>query len=113
MVAPATKATCDLMVGSSTRLLPRTMRLSGVAQLAACAFCAAAPPYLLVAGEGYGRNASRGVRAIDLRDPANRVDPRARTMWRVLVDHARARRRQKRGGDAVRVDLDDVAEMKG
>jgi RNA polymerase sigma-70 factor (ECF subfamily) len=32
----------------------------------------------------------------------------ARTMRQVLVDHARARGRDKRGGDAVRVDLDDI-----
>lgn len=31
------------------------------------------------------------------------------TMRRVLVDHARNRNRQKRGGDAVKVGLDDVA----
>lgn len=31
----------------------------------------------------------------------------ARAMRRVLVDHARARRRDKRGGDAVLVTLDD------
>jgi RNA polymerase sigma factor (TIGR02999 family) len=31
----------------------------------------------------------------------------ARAMRRVLVDHARARRREKRGGDAVLVTLDD------
>ncbi|MDP2342826.1 MAG: sigma-70 family RNA polymerase sigma factor [Deltaproteobacteria bacterium] len=31
----------------------------------------------------------------------------ARLMRRILVDHARARRRQKRGGDAVRISLDD------
>jgi len=32
----------------------------------------------------------------------------ARTMRRILVDHARNKRYQKRGGDAVRVPLDDV-----
>jgi RNA polymerase sigma factor (TIGR02999 family) len=32
----------------------------------------------------------------------------ARTVRRVLVDHARARRREKRGGGAVRVDLDKI-----
>lgn len=31
----------------------------------------------------------------------------ARFMRRILVDHARARRRQKRGGDAVRISLAD------
>jgi RNA polymerase sigma factor (TIGR02999 family) len=33
----------------------------------------------------------------------------ARTMRQVLVDHARLRGRDKRGGGAVRVDVDDVA----
>ena len=33
----------------------------------------------------------------------------ARTMRQVLVDHARTRGRDKRGGDAVRVDLDEVS----
>ncbi len=33
----------------------------------------------------------------------------ARTMRRVLVDHARARKRDKRGGDRVAVTLDDQA----
>ena len=35
----------------------------------------------------------------------------ARTMRRVLVDHARGRRRQKRGGGAVKVELEDVAAV--
>lgn len=33
----------------------------------------------------------------------------ARTMRRILVDHARAKRRQKRGAGAERVDLDQIA----
>lgn len=33
------------------------------------------------------------------------------TMRRVIVDHARSRRRQKRGGDADRVSLEDVEWM--
>jgi RNA polymerase sigma factor (TIGR02999 family) len=37
----------------------------------------------------------------------------ARAMRRVLVDHARARRREKRGGDAVLVTLDDQLAMGG
>lgn len=42
-------------------------------------------------------------------DRAHFLAVAARTMRRVLVDHARARRRQKRGGGAVRVDLDAAA----
>jgi RNA polymerase sigma factor (TIGR02999 family) len=34
----------------------------------------------------------------------------ARAMRRILVDHARARKRDKRGGDVVRVGLDDAGE---
>lgn len=34
----------------------------------------------------------------------------ARAMRRILVDHARARKRGKRGGDFVRVDLDGASE---
>jgi RNA polymerase sigma factor (TIGR02999 family) len=36
----------------------------------------------------------------------------ARTMRRVLVDHARSRQREKRGGGAVRITLDDGFELK-
>ena len=46
---------------------------------------------------------------VSWQDKAHFLAVAARTMRRVLVDHARARRRHKRGGDAVRVDLDDVA----
>ena len=35
----------------------------------------------------------------------------AQTMRRILVDFARQRRRQKRGGDAVRVTIDDAMEI--
>jgi RNA polymerase sigma factor (TIGR02999 family) len=35
----------------------------------------------------------------------------ARTMRRILVEFARQRHRQKRGGDAVQVCIDDVAEI--
>lgn len=41
-------------------------------------------------------------------DRAHFLAVAARTMRRVLVDHARARRRHKRGGDAVRLDIDDA-----
>jgi RNA polymerase sigma factor (TIGR02999 family) len=40
-------------------------------------------------------------------DRAHFVAVAARTMRRILVDHARAKRYQKRGGDAVRVTFDE------
>jgi RNA polymerase sigma factor (TIGR02999 family) len=46
---------------------------------------------------------------VDYQDRAHFFAVAARTMRRILVDHARARHRDKRGGDAVRVDIDDVA----
>jgi RNA polymerase sigma factor (TIGR02999 family) len=45
---------------------------------------------------------------ISFQDRAHFMAIAARTMRRVLVDHARFRRREKRGGGAVRVDLDSV-----
>lgn len=45
---------------------------------------------------------------ISFHDRAHFMAVAARTMRRVLVDHARARRRDKRGGGAIRVDLDKV-----
>ena len=45
---------------------------------------------------------------ISFQDRAHFMAVAARTMRRVLVDHARARRRDKRGGGAVRVDLDTI-----
>ena len=45
---------------------------------------------------------------ISFHDRAHFIAIAARTMRRVLVDHARARRREKRGGGAVRLDLDKV-----
>jgi RNA polymerase sigma-70 factor (ECF subfamily) len=44
---------------------------------------------------------------IDWRDRAHFLSIGARLMRRVLVDLARARRSEKRGGDAVRVSLDE------
>jgi RNA polymerase sigma-70 factor, ECF subfamily len=44
---------------------------------------------------------------IDWRDRAHFLSIGARLMRRVLVDLARARRAEKRGGDAVRVSLDE------
>jgi RNA polymerase sigma factor (TIGR02999 family) len=48
-----------------------------------------------------------GVTRIDYRDRAHFFAMASRVMRRVLVDRARARRYQKRGGSAVRVTLDD------
>jgi RNA polymerase sigma factor (TIGR02999 family) len=48
---------------------------------------------------------------VDYRDRAHFLAVAARTMRRVLVDHARTRLRDKRGGGAARVDLDDVDPM--
>ena len=45
---------------------------------------------------------------ISFQDRAHFMAVAARTMRRILVDHARARRRDKRGGDAVRIDMDKV-----
>ena len=42
------------------------------------------------------------------RDRAHFLAVAARVMRRILVDHARSRHYQKRGGDAVRVTLDDA-----
>ena len=47
------------------------------------------------------------VNRVDYHDRAHFFAMSARVMRRVLVDHARARRYQKRGGSAVRVTLDD------
>ena len=46
---------------------------------------------------------------VSWQDKAHFMAVAARTMRRVLVDHARSRRRQKRGGGAVKVELEDVA----
>jgi RNA polymerase sigma-70 factor, ECF subfamily len=46
---------------------------------------------------------------VTYQDRAHFLAIAARTMRQVLVDHARARGRDKRGGDAVRVDIDDIA----
>jgi len=45
---------------------------------------------------------------ISFQDRAHFMAIAARTMRRILVDHARARRRDKRGGDAIRIGLDQV-----
>lgn len=48
---------------------------------------------------------------VSWQDKAHFMAVAARTMRRVLVDHARGRRRQKRGGGAVKVELEDVAAI--
>ena len=48
------------------------------------------------------------IERIDWQDRAHFLSVGARLMRRVLVDLARARRSEKRGGDAVRVSLDDA-----
>jgi len=48
------------------------------------------------------------IERIDWRDRAHFLSIGARLMRRVLVDLARARRSEKRGGDAVRVSLDEA-----
>ena len=45
--------------------------------------------------------------SVDLRDRVHFLAVASRIMRRLLVDHARARRRQKRGGDHDRVTLDE------
>jgi len=45
---------------------------------------------------------------IPYQDRAHFMAVAARTIRRVLVDHARLRARHKRGGDLVRVEIDDV-----
>jgi RNA polymerase sigma-70 factor (ECF subfamily) len=46
-------------------------------------------------------------KAVEWHDRAHFLAVSARVMRRILVDHARARRYQKRGGDAVRVSFDE------
>lgn len=48
---------------------------------------------------------------LSVQDRHHFVSLAARVMRRVLVDHARARKREKRGGDAVRVTLEEVAAV--
>jgi RNA polymerase sigma factor (TIGR02999 family) len=45
---------------------------------------------------------------LDFNDRAHFLALAARTMRRVLVDHARARRRHKRGGDQVQVPIEHI-----
>ena len=51
--------------------------------------------------------------AVAWNDRAHFLAVSARVMRRVLVDHARARKYQKRGGDAVRVSFDEALMVTG
>jgi RNA polymerase sigma-70 factor (ECF subfamily) len=51
------------------------------------------------------------VNRIQWQDRAHFLAVAAQTMRRILVEFARQRHRQKRGGDAVRVRIDDVTEI--
>jgi RNA polymerase sigma-70 factor (ECF subfamily) len=48
------------------------------------------------------------VKAVEWHDRAHFLAVSARVMRRILVDHARARHYQKRGGDAVKVTFDEA-----
>jgi RNA polymerase sigma factor (TIGR02999 family) len=48
------------------------------------------------------------VRRVHWQNRAHFLAMAARLMRRILVEHARTKQSQKRGGDAVRVDIDDV-----
>lgn len=48
---------------------------------------------------------------LDFNDRRHFYAVAARTMRRILVDHARARKRDKRGGDRLRVTLSDAAAV--
>jgi RNA polymerase sigma-70 factor, ECF subfamily len=51
------------------------------------------------------------VNRVEWRDRAHFLAVAAQMMRRILVESARSRRRQKRGGGAVRVNLDDLQEL--
>ena len=51
------------------------------------------------------------IRRVDWQDRAHFFAVAARQMRRILIDHARRRRREKRGGDAVLVPLDEAAGL--
>jgi RNA polymerase sigma factor (TIGR02999 family) len=50
-------------------------------------------------------------RSVEWRDRAHFFGLAAQIMRRILVDFARARRREKRGGEAVRVSLSEAADI--
>lgn len=51
------------------------------------------------------------IEAVDWRDRAHFFAMAGRSMRRILIDHARTRKRKKRGGDRVRVPLDRVIDV--
>ena len=51
------------------------------------------------------------VRQVEWRDRAHFFAVAARLMRRILIDYARARQREKRGGDAVQVPLSDAHDV--
>jgi RNA polymerase sigma factor (TIGR02999 family) len=51
------------------------------------------------------------VKRVEWRDRAHFLAVAAQMMRRILVESARSRRRQKRGGGAVRLNLDEVQEL--
>ncbi|MEJ2185328.1 MAG: sigma-70 family RNA polymerase sigma factor [Gemmatimonadota bacterium] len=51
------------------------------------------------------------VREVEWNDRAHFFAMSARLMRRILIDYARTRKRAKRGGDAVRITLEDVGEL--
>ena len=53
------------------------------------------------------------VNRIEWRDRAHFLAVAAQTMRRILVEFARNRQRQKRGGGALHVSLDDIPELPG
>jgi RNA polymerase sigma factor (TIGR02999 family) len=50
---------------------------------------------------------------VDWRNRAQFFGVAAQMMRRILVDHAKAKHREKRGGDAVKLSLDDVINLSG
>jgi len=48
---------------------------------------------------------------VDWRNRAQFFGVAAQMMRRILVDHAKAKHREKRGGDAVKLSLDDVINL--
>jgi RNA polymerase sigma-70 factor (ECF subfamily) len=53
------------------------------------------------------------LRQVEWRDRAHFFAMAARLMRRILIDYARARKRDKRGGDAVHVPLGDAVDIPG
>jgi len=51
------------------------------------------------------------IEAVDWRDRAHFFAMAARLMRRILIDHARTRTRQKRGGDRIRVPLSQALDV--